>query len=486
MASTAEQVKNNLVNQIIQNFPTADVETGSVLRDVMVDPQSVQIAALSEEIDYISYLNTFVQNADKISDEDLNEIGATYGVVRSSGNVATGSITFQALSRPTENIQIGADDGSGGISVKTLLTEGGNSYEFTTTETVYLKTDASYNTEHGCYEVTAPIQANTAGSEYNLGIGTIKVLVNGISNITGVYNYTPTTGGTDRQDNVSYAQSIQDAILGSSKNIESGIDSILKSIDGVTEVRTLHPNSEEEPTDAGYAVSYIRGSQESITTDTITYVTTTQEYSLSKKPVTRIISVNAIVNGEVKTLEQGTDYYLYPTSNESDYNTIYYGTMYSTDKIVFLKTASGTPDPNTDVTISFAYNNLIETCQETLNSELQNYLVLGNLLVAQAQPTIIDFSTTIKLKYNYNTETVKNEILTGISNYITSLPLGGDITQEEMFSYITTTFSTYISSVVYPFIIFSFDGKGTSETQLLLKYNQYANIDENSINITFE
>lgn len=488
MALTAEQVKNNLVTQIIQNFPTADVDNGSVLRDIFVDPQSIQIAALSEEIDYISYLNTFVQNADKILEEDLDEIGETYGVARSYGNTATGSITFQALSLPAENIQIGADDGSGGISVKTLLTEGGNSYEFTTTQTVYLKTDATYNTEHGCYEVTAPIKANTSGSEFNLGIGTIKVLVDGISNITGVYNYTPTTGGTDRQTNVEYAQSIQDAILGSSKNIESGIDSVLKNVEGVSEVKTLHPNSEEEPTDAGYAVSYVKGSVESIVSDyPIIFTSTQTEYPLNNRPVTRIISVNATVNGELKTLEQGTDYYLYPTKEDLDFNTIYYGTIYSTDKIVFNKTSSGTPDTNSTVYINFAYNSLIETCQNALNEELNNYLVLGNLLVSQAQPAIVNFSTNIKLKYNYNTETVKNEILTGISNFITSLPLGGDMTSGDMYSYITTTFSEYISGVTYPFYSFCLaEDEKVSNEGIMLSYNRYASVDENSIKVTFE
>lgn len=487
MALSAEQVKNNLINQVLQNFPTADLDTGSVLRDVFIDPQSVQIAALSEEIDYIYYLNTFVQNADKISEEDLDEIGATYGIARSDGNTATGSITFQSLTRPTQDIQIGADDGSGGISVKTLMTEGGNSYEFTTTQTVYLKTDATYNTEHGCYEVTAPITANTSGSEYNLGIGTIKVLVNGIASITGVYNYTPTTGGTDRQTNTEYALSIQDAILGSSKNIESGVDSVLKAIDGVQEVKTLHPNSSEEPTDAGYAISYVRGIKEQIDSTSFVYITTTQEYDIPNQPVSRIISVNAIVNGQSKTLEQGTDYYLYPASNaDIDFNTIYYGTIYSANKLIFNKTSSGTPDPDTEVVVNYAYNSLIKTCQETLNENLNNYLILGNLLVAQAIPQIIDFSTTIKLKYNYNTETIKNEILSGISNYIISLPLGSNLTQEQMFTYLTTTFSEYISSIIYPFSIFCENGKNKSNSEINLTYRQYADVDENSINIVFE
>ena len=482
MALTADQVKNNLVTQILQNFPTAEVDTGSVLRDIFVDPQSVQIASLSEELDYISYLSTFVQNASLISEEDLDEIGATYNVARSYGVAATGSITFRSLTKPTQNIQIGADDGSGGISVKTLMTEGGNSYEFVTTETVYMTTSANYNSQTGFYEVTAPIKASTSGSEYNVGIGTIKVLVDGISNITGVYNYTPTMGGTDKQSNEEYALSIQDTIVGSSKNIETGINSILKEVPGVLEVKTLHPNSDEEPTQAGYSISYIRGWQESIQSNyEFSFVTTSDEYSLPKNPVTRIISVNATVNGSQKTLENGTDYYLY-----RDEHSLYTNTIYSSDKIVFRKTSSGTPDPNTVVSVNYAYNSLIETCQETLNSEVANYLILGNLLVAQATPVLVDFSTTIKLKYNYNTEVIKNEILTGISNYITSLPLGGDITQEQLFTYITTTFSEYVSSVVFPFQVFCKNEDKLTVNKLSFTYGEYASIDENSISISFE
>lgn len=481
MALTAEQVKNNLVNQILQNFPTADLDTGSVLRDVMVDPQSIQIASLSEQLDYVSYLNTFVQNASLISEEDLDEIGSTYNVVRNEGNIATGSVTFRAVSAPSETIQIGADDGSGGISVKTLMTEGGNSYEFTTTQTVYLTPSAYYNEETGFYEVTAPIKANTAGSQYNLGIGTIKVLVDGIANITGCYNYVPTNGGTDRQTNEQFALSIQDAIIGASKNIESGIDSVLKSISGVEEVKTLHPNSEEEPTKAGYAISYVRGSSEIINQTKFNYVTTSADYSLPSRPVSRIISVNAIVDGTSKVLTQGLDYYLF-----KDNNSIYNNTMYSADKIVFTRTVNGTPDPNTEVIVNYAYNSLITDCQNQLNSSLNNYLTLGNLLVAQATPVIINIGTVVKLKYNYNTESVKLEILTGIANYINSLSLGADISQENLFSYITTTFSDYISSVIYPFPIFCKDDEQITKNELTFTYGEYASIDENSINISFE
>lgn len=482
MALTIEQIKNNLVDQILQNFPTADIDTGSVLRDVFVDPESVQIANLSEQLDYISYLSTFVQNAAYISEADMNEIGSTFGVARNGGNTAVGSVTFRSVTRPSQNIQIGADDGSGGISVKTLMSEGGNSYEFTTTQTVYLTTDATYNEESGFYEVTAPITASTSGSEFNLGIGTIKVLSNGIANITGCYNYVPTNGGTDVQTNVEYAQSIQDAILGNSKNIEAGIDSILKSISGVLEVKTLHPNSEEEPTKAGYAISYVRGMNEVIDNFDFDFLTTSSSYNFPYYPVTRIISVNAIVNGQSKTLEQGTDYYL-----EKETKSIYNNTSFPCDKIVFLRrTSEGTPDPGTKVYVSFAYNKLISDCQNVLDDNLQNYLILGNLLVAQAVPVIIDFSTKIKLKYNYNTQSVKDEISTGVSNYILNLPLGGDISQNDLFTYLSTTFSDYISSIVFPFSTFCKDSDKLNKTELTFTYGEYASINENSIKIDFE
>lgn len=482
MALTAEQVKNNLINQILYNFPTAETNTGSVLRDIFVDPESVQIANLSEEIDNVQSLSTFVKNAENISEEDLDAIGENYGVTRDLGQFANGIITFRTTVRPSQRIQIGNDDGSGGISVKTLRTDEGNSLEFVTTETVYMDTDATYNEQHNCYEVSAPITAQSGGSEYNVGIGTITVLVSGIAGVTSVYNYTPTANGTDKEGQTSFAQTIQNTILGASKDIESGIDSILLNIDGVQEVKTLHPNSDEEPTDTGYAISYVKGRIESIKSDfKFIYSGTEFSFNLPKKPITRIISVKAIVNGVEKTLTQGEDYVLSKGTKN-----VYSDTIYGIDKIEFLKSNTGTPDTNTEVTVSFAYNSLIEACQETLNEQSTNYLVLGELLVAQAEPSIIDIGTTIKLRYNYNTEVIKNEILTGLSNFITSLKLGADLTQEDIYTFLSTTYSDYITGIVFPFITFKKRNSTISSDELDFTYGEYASIDENSLNITFE
>ena len=482
MALTLEEINNNLRSQVLLNFPTADTEAGSVIRDLMIDPQSVQIYNLSQEIDDVENLNTFVANAELIPAEKLNQLGATYNVTRNNGNIAKGIITFRATSLPEESIRIGNEDGTGGITVGTLTTDSGDSYEFTTTETVYLTPSTQFVEEHGFYEVSAPITASGPGSNSNVGIGTITVLRNSIANITSVYNYIPTSGGTDQQSNTEYALSIQSAILGGSKNIEDGINNILLGIEGVSEVKTLHPNSEEEPTETGFAISYIKGFEEQVVDNyIIDYVSTKSKYVLPKSPATRIISVIATVNGEQKTLRNGIDYSL---TNQS--LGIYDNTIYDKSSIEFLGTATGTPDDDSEVYVTYAYNYLIEECQNKLNEEMSNYLILGNILVAQASPVIIDFSTSIKLKYNYNTENVKNEILSGISLYINSLSLGQDLTQEDIYTYLSTTFSNYISAITYPFYTFCFDGEEASKTELIFTYGQYASVDANSINITFE
>lgn len=472
MALTKEEVKNNLINQILNKFPTADVETGSVIRDVMVDPQSTQIEALSNEIDYVSYLNTFVQNAENISEEDLDAQGANYGVNRNLGNLSNGTITFRATVRPTQNIQIGNSDGSGGISVKTLTTDDGNTYEFTTTQTVYMTTDAIFNEKSQCYEVSAPITAISIGSSYNVGVGTITVLSQGIAGITGCYNYLPTLNGTDKEGQTSYALRIRDTILGASKNIESGINALLLNMDNVSEVKTLHPNSTEEPTETGYAISYIKGTEEKTVTEKFNYISNVLEYKLNNTPVINIASVT--LEGEPINFSLSKD----TTSNYKD-------TIYANDCLQILEDVENLA-PGGEIVVTYSYNELIFKCQQELNENLNNYLILGTLLVAQANPQIIDIATNIKLKYSYNNEPTKNIILTGLATFISSLALGQDLSQEEIFTFLSTTYSEYISSITYPLLTFKYRNKNVNETTLTFTYGEYAYLDVNSLSINFE
>lgn len=472
MALSAEEIKNNLVNQILTNFPTAEVNAGSVIRDLFVDPQSIQLANISEEIDNVGNLTTFVKNAENISEEDLDEIGANYGVTRKLGDLATGTITFRTNVRPTENIRIGNEDGTGGINIKTLTTESGNTYEFVTTETVYMNTNASFNETHGYYEVSAPIQATSTGTAYNIGVGTITVLPSAIAGITGCYNYLATSGGTDIEGNADYALRIQGTVLGSSKNIESGIDNLLLNIEGVEEVKTLHPNSSEEPTQTGYAISYIRGSKQQTVEETFTYVTNKLEYRLKNNPVIEVTSVT--INGN------DVNYNFVRDTKTNSKNTIY-----ANDYLEIIELPDNIPAGAT-IVVNYTYNKLIGDCQNDLNENLNNYLILGNILVAQAQKALIDINTTIKLKYSYNNETYRNIILTGIANFIDSLKLGQEFSQEELFTFLTTTYSEYITAVTYPFLVFKRRNMNENATILEFNYGEYASLDADSLNITFE
>lgn len=480
MAKSADEIKNEIISQIVSNFPTAEVGTGSMIRDLMVDPQSVQLANVYTEIDNVNYNNTFVKNASLLTTEELDNIGLNYGVVRDAAKLSTGSITFRASSLPTQRIMIGNSDGNGGVSIKTLNLSDGSVYEYVTTETVYMETDAFYNSISGFYEVSASISSTLAGSTYNVGIGTIVVLITGISGIDGAYNYLPTTGGTDSQSNIDFANKIVNVVTGASKNVIDGIDNILLSLSNVSEVKTLHPNSESEPTETGYAFSYIKTLSKTNVVETFNFVSTTLSYNFSNKPVDSITSVSAYVNGVLTTLVQNTDYYL-----DKDESTRNSNSIYASDRITFLYSGT-TPDPNTTFTVNYVYNSVVKSGQDLINNEAQDILILGNIIVKASKPILIDIETKIKLKYGYNTTTIQNTVLSGISSYILSLSLGAELTQNELFSYLMTTFPDYISSIEFPFIIFKKRlSSNTVSDELYFTYGEYANLDESSLSITF-
>ena len=131
--------------------------------------------------DNIKLLNSLV-NAASMSETDLDNFCYNWGITRLGGTYSVTTVTFQATTLPTSDIQIGNSDGSGGIVIKTR-SAGGSTLLFTTTQTGYLRTTAVKNPNTGFYEVTVNVIANAIGLLYNVAANTI-VLFN--SPITGI------------------------------------------------------------------------------------------------------------------------------------------------------------------------------------------------------------------------------------------------------------------------------------------------------------
>lgn len=478
-----DEIKDSLIIDILANQPNADITDGSLIRDLMIDPQSVQIYFLEERIDYVKLLSSFVTNADNITKEDLNEIGANYNITRAKPLPSTGVITFRTKSLPQKDIRIGNQDGTGGISVQTLNLEDGIAINFLTTETVYMKTNAAYNSESGYYEVTAPIQSVSSGTETNVAIGTIIKLGQVITGIDSCYNYVATTGGTNEENNKDYATDISVIIQGGNQNTYNGLIKLIDNYDNVIDYKIYHPNSEVYSTDSGYVFIFIRGNQLSSISENITYSNSLHYYGLQHRPVNSIVSINALINNQNIILQKNIDYFLYKdTTSINSYSTN------SGDGVEFIINGGTLPDNNSIFTVNYTYNVLIDNIQNTINQAIKDLLILGNFIVKEATGINIILSSDIKLKYQYNNINIQNEIITGIQNYLSKFEINSTIKQSDVYNFIYNTYQNYIEAINYPFSIFKRedDNINTVTDSIKLNYNEYVNINTSTITINWK
>lgn len=478
-----EAIKDNLVSQITDKYPTIEIDDGSMVRDIMVDPQSEVAAQIYTQIGEVNKINAYVENAESISEEDLDKKGQDLGVYRKQEQYATSRVTFRATSLPNDTIVIGNEDGTGGIYVSTLDLEDESAREFVTTETIYFNADtASFNQSSGYYELSAACQATISGTASNVGIGTILVLKSPINGIAGVYNYVSATGGTEKENNVDFANDMVTAIQGATSVVAKGVEKITKSVPGVVEVKIFDPNS-DEPSPMGKVYDYVKGENLTSISENIIYYTIYNKYKLQNRPVKDIISVQALVNGQMETLIKGRDYYLF-----NDAAGDYAGSSFAEDYLVFTSDAVLIPDNSTEFTITYVYNALINTVQDYIKQNEKNLLLLGEIIVKQATPIIVDLSAQIKLKYGYDTASYKTQILTAIDFYINSKLMGENLLMADIYTYLIENYRDIIETIYYPFT--TFKKRNVTSTinvnvELVAVYGEYFTTDENSIKVEF-
>lgn len=475
MSKDINTIKNELISSLLTNEPNADVQDGSLIRDINIDPQSLQFSYLYEENDYVKSLTAWKKNAENIENIDLDNIAENADITRKPATFATSIITFRAKQLPQQKVRIGNEDGTGGINVKSMNLEDETYYQFSTTETVFLDVDTKFNESSGFYEVSAPIRATLAGPDSNVGVGTLIILETPITGVDSIYNYVAATGGNPEQNNAQMAEDMVTAIKGSTKNTENGIKDVLNKLDNISEIKIFNPNS-EEATESGIVYAFLKTDSETSFQDIINYSSINNQYKLLKRPVKRIISVKAYINGVLTTLNENLDYYLF-----KDEESIYSYSINSNDAIVFANNIK--IDNNSNVIVDYIYYSKIKEAQDLILQSENDILLLGNVITKIAQPILIDIELELKLKFGFNSESNKNNIITGLQTYINNLKMGEDLTSNQVFTYLIQNFD-YIETINYPFKKFEKRGESNQE-KLEAVYGQYLTIDENSIIINF-
>jgi hypothetical protein len=236
-----EDIAGRMIGQIMRQRPTLDLSPRSEVRDVVVDPPSIEMsnmsvrewfARVSQSISAISQIDDttgtgvsdpFQQSPYKqqiarayglsaadtqsLIDEQFNILGEQAGLTRGAATPSSVVLTFYTYQQPQASITIPQ-----GAVVATIADQNTPSLNFTTLGqgTISINNlNSFYDSTTGYWAVSVPAQCNSTGSITNVGAGTILQVVSNVPSGMNVTNLTAAQYGTDQQSNASYAAMIQ-------------------------------------------------------------------------------------------------------------------------------------------------------------------------------------------------------------------------------------------------------------------------------------
>jgi hypothetical protein len=236
-----EDIAGRLIAQINKQLPDLDLSPRSEVRDIFIDPFSIELANMSvrewfarvstsisaiSQVDNVSgngisdpfqsspYKQQIArayglspQDTQNLINEQFDLLGETTGLTRLGATQSTVVLTFYTYQQPTSNITIPE-----GATVSTVPDSTTPALAFTTQGqgTINIANLASFfNTNTGWWGVSVPAQCTQPGSVGNVGAGTIRQTINGVPTGVSVTNLAGALFGTDQESNSAFAARIQ-------------------------------------------------------------------------------------------------------------------------------------------------------------------------------------------------------------------------------------------------------------------------------------
>lgn len=462
---TSDELIQQAINYITAWRPDVDTSVGTLLKDIVVDVPATILGLAYQDLQQIQKASS-INYVDELTDSQVEDLAANYGLTRKQGSYATGVVYFYKNARPTTIITIGNADGTGGVSVSTSNADNGQTYGFTTVETKQLtpdNADSFYNATNNRYEVPITIQANAIGTAYNVAAYSIQnnKLIN---EIDGVVNYNACQGGLDIETNAQLADRIKIAaqarLLGTIPGYKTLVDSFEQVVDSSIVDTTMADyirNTYGNEIDIIVIGTQVQAYTDTVTTSDITYV-------LKNQPV---ISVNLITDGQT-TYVEGTDY-RFVKDTTSDYR---YSAK-AQDKIYWLQ---GGSQPSGDYTIQYSANKLIIDLQQTLDSE-QNHLLGSDVLVREGIEIPVQMALEVNTYSGTNPTSTEIQIKNVIQQYVNNLKLGEKLEQSDIVYELRTQLEAIIDNITLPFTTFNLKNVSGSVNVLTCSRYEYFRID---------
>jgi hypothetical protein len=218
-------IRSFVIARISQEFPELAATQGAELEDMLVSPMQLLLEPLKRAVE-TTRINQSVENADLMSDDEADALGANFFQEREEGDRASGPVRLY-FNAPT-TVRVTSD--------RQLTSRSGVAF-FPTENTFITSAQMVFNRDGSQYFLDITVQAEEAGSEGNVSAGEI-ISIDDVEGVVRVSNLSDFTNGNPRQDNEDYLGGIPQALTERSLVTTRGISTRVPDTFGA-QVRAL-------------------------------------------------------------------------------------------------------------------------------------------------------------------------------------------------------------------------------------------------------
>ena len=259
-------IVTQFITSVFRSNPQVKVETGTILRDSVIDPFASEAERVRFILDFFHrartptlllqiddpnatgfsipvsqspykqgligafYLDSAV-TVQNVIDSAFEAAASNYGLRRRSGVASQTEATFYTSRRPTGTLS---------IPLGTLVSGGGVQFATTRASAIAFDRLASYfDPVSGRYLVNVPVRATSTGSAGNIGTGQITTLVSSLSGSLSVVNTAAATGGKDQESNLALTVRTDNALASVDSGTERGYLQTAADVAGVIKANVV-------------------------------------------------------------------------------------------------------------------------------------------------------------------------------------------------------------------------------------------------------
>jgi hypothetical protein len=200
--------------------PGLDVKPGTVARDLFVDSQATEVAALYNELSRIATL----QSLRLALGNDLDKLASNYGATRKLGRKSSGPVllTFNSINADipiNRGETVSSRNGSTFVVQSNIVVSPvfANTYRATASQ---YRADLDLANIKDEFAVEVMVEASSTGIQGN--ISKYNIISTGISGISNVTNVLPFSGGTQSEDDAAFRSRVLAIFSGANTGTELG------------------------------------------------------------------------------------------------------------------------------------------------------------------------------------------------------------------------------------------------------------------------